>query len=398
MAQSLSRQQQPETIRTCVIIPTYNNGSTLAAVIDDVASYTSDLIVVNDGSTDDTLQILRSKPGLQYISYPTNRGKGWALRQGFAHACSLGYSHAITIDSDGQHFAKDLPVFQEALSAHTSAIIIGARNMDQEGIPGKSSFGKRFSNFWFRLETGISCPDTQSGYRLYPIAQLQDIRFFSVKYEFEIEVLVRAAWKGIEVIAVPVDVFYPPKTVRISHFRPFRDFFRISVLNSILVIMAFFYIKPRDFFRSLLNRQKLRQLLQDELLHPKQSDYLKSCSVGFGVCMGILPIWGFQLLVAIFLAIVMRLNKALVIIAANISIPPMIPLIIWGSFRFGAFWMHDSAADIAFSSKITLQSVGAHAAQYILGSMTLAVFAGLVAASLTFVLLKIFNRKTILAA
>jgi glycosyltransferase involved in cell wall biosynthesis len=233
---------------TCVIIPTYNNAATLAGVIAGVARHTDHILVVNDGSTDGTEAILSDLPPVQSLSYAPNAGKGWALRRGFALALDLGYRYAITLDADGQHDPGDLPVFLEALKAHPGALIVGARNMDQATVPGGSSFGRRFSNFWFRLETGIDCPDTQSGYRLYPLAGLGRLRFFTRKYEFEIEVLVRAAWKGIPVISVPVRVYYPPASERVTHFRPFRDFARISVLNTFLVLITFLYIKPRRIF------------------------------------------------------------------------------------------------------------------------------------------------------
>ena len=147
-----------------------------------------------------------------------------------------------------------------------AAIIIGARNMDQASVPGKSSFGNKFSNFWFKVETGLSLSDTQSGYRLYPVALLKDIRFFTKKYEFEIEVLVRAAWKGIDVVQVPVKVFYPEKDKRVSHFRPFHDFSRISVLNTFLVTIAFVWIKPRDLFRSLKKKTLSRSYTNCSLI------------------------------------------------------------------------------------------------------------------------------------
>ena len=107
--------------------------------------------MVNDGSTDDTALILASLPHIDIVGYAKNKGKGWALRKGFEKALESGYSYAITIDSDGQHFAKDLPVFIEKLHLRKDAIIIGARNMDQSSVPGKSSFGYKFSNFWFKI-------------------------------------------------------------------------------------------------------------------------------------------------------------------------------------------------------------------------------------------------------
>lgn len=386
-------REQFEKLRVCVIIPTYNNELSLGTVIADVAEYTADIIVVNDGSTDSTAAIIRSFSFVQVISYKKNVGKGWALRKAFAYAAEKGYEYAITIDSDGQHFAKDLPVFINKLETERNAIIVGARNMDQASVPGGSSFGNKFSNFWFRVETGIKLPDTQSGYRLYPLRPLKNIHFFTRKYEFEIEVMVRAAWKGVNIIPVPVTVYYAPREERVSHFRPFKDFFRISVLNTVLVLITFLYIKPRDFIRTLFSRKKLEKLLNDHLFNPHHSAQLKAVSVGFGVFMGIIPIWGFQLAAAIFLAIILKLNKPIVIIAANISIPPMIPLIIFGSYKMGAWWMGKNAMQIDFSRAITLDTIRKNLQQYIYGSITLAVVAGICFGLLTFVLLKLFNKK-----
>lgn len=237
--------------KVCVIVPTYNNAGTLQEVLKNVLTFTGQVIVVNDGSTDNTLVLLKEFPDVEIVSYDINQGKGYALRQGFKRAVQSGYDYAITIDSDGQHFADDLPKFLEKLDEYPNAIIIGVRDMDQESVPGKSSFGNKFSNFWFWVETGIKHKDTQSGYRLYPVKAMEDASFFTRKYEFEIEVIVRSAWSGIDVVEVPVKVFYPEKEKRISHFRPFQDFSRISVLNTVLVTITFLYIKPRDFFRGL---------------------------------------------------------------------------------------------------------------------------------------------------
>ena len=380
--------------RTCVIIPTYNNDSTLSAVIADVEQYTSNIIVVNDGSTDNTAIILASLPHIDIKEYSKNKGKGWALRKGFEKAVESGYTHAITIDSDGQHFAGDLPVFMDKLQLAEDAIIIGARNMNQSSVPGKSSFGYKFSNFWFKIETGINAPDTQSGYRLYPVALMKDIHFFTRKYEFEIEVLVRAAWKGIKIESVPVLVYYAPKEKRISHFRPFKDFFRISVLNTFLVLIAFLYIKPRNFFRSIFKKRNWEVFFREQVFNVNEPHYIKALSVALGICMGIMPVWGFQLVTAIFLSIVLKLNKALVIIAANISVPPLIPLIIFFSYKTGAVWMANGGGDLTFSSSLTFESVRNNFQQYLYGGITLALVSGIVCGLVTWALLAFFNKKT----
>jgi glycosyltransferase involved in cell wall biosynthesis len=388
-----SLKEKVDFLKACVIIPTYNNATTLAAVIEDVTQYSDHIIVINDGSTDNTVEIVKQFPKVQFISYAPNVGKGWALRKAFRYAIEKGYQYAISIDSDGQHFAKDLPAFINKLEEEPNAVIIGARNMGQASVPGGSSFGNRFSNFWFKVETGITSPDTQSGFRLYPLEPLKKMYFITRKYEFEIEVLVRLAWKGVKVISVPVTVYYAPKEERISHFRPYKDFFRISVLNTILVLIGLLYIKPRDFIRTLFSPEKLKKVLDEHLFNPHHSPQLKATSMAFGIFMGIVPIWGFQLVAAIFIAILCKLNKPLVIIAANISIPPMIPLIIFLSYKVGAFWMGAHAMQIDFSSDITIQSVKKNLLQYIYGSLTLAIVAGMVFGLLTFIFLRIIGKK-----
>ena len=390
--------QKFDELHACVIIPTYNNAASLAKVISDVAAYTHNIIVVNDGSTDDTKKIINSFSFIQSVSYKKNAGKGFALRTGLKFAWEKGYEFAIAIDADGQHFAKDLPTFINKLETEKAAIIIGARNMDQSSVPGKSNFGNRFSNFWFKIETGIIAPDTQSGYRLYPLLLIKNISFITRKYEFEIEVLVRAAWKGVKIESIPVSVYYPPANERVSHFRPFKDFTRISILNTILVLITFLYIKPRDFFRAIFNKQKGKEYINKHLLQINQPDHIKALSVGFGVFMGIVPIWGFQLIVAISLSFLFKLNKALVILAAHISIIPMIPIIIFLSYKAGAYWMGANAMHIEFSRHITLMSIKKNFEQYLYGSITLAVGAGILSGIVTFLLLKLFKRKPVTAA
>lgn len=387
--------QKFNELKVCVIIPTYNNDGTLAKIIGDVAAYTQHIVVVNDGSTDGTAEIISKFPFVQPIGYVKNIGKGWALRKAFKYASAQGYDYAITIDSDGQHFAADIPAFIHKLESVPDAIIVGSRNMDQASIPGKSSFGHKFSNFWFKVETGIDCPDTQSGFRLYPLHLLKHTQFITRKYEFEIEVLVRSAWKGISLSSVPVTVHYEPKETRISHFRPFQDFSRVSVLNTFLVIIAFAYIKPRDFFRAVFSKKKSKKAIIEQLFELNQPDHIKAVSVGVGVFSGILPVWGFQLLVGLFFALIFRLNKALVVVASHISIPPVIPFVIFLSYKTGTLWMGNKNTDMPFSFKIDLKSIGLHLEQYIYGSITLAVIAGLLASILTYILLKVFKRKVI---
>jgi glycosyltransferase involved in cell wall biosynthesis len=394
MTDTTTYHEQFTAFKAAVLVPTYNNGTTLQAVLKDVLSYTSHVIVVNDGSTDDTTAILDTFPEIQRVEYTPNRGKGIALRRGFSFARQQGYDYVITMDADGQHFASDLPVFLDKLATERKAIIIGARNLQQENMPGKNTFANKFSNFWFYVETGLKGPDTQSGYRLYPVYAMQQ-RFWCTKYEFEIEVLVRSAWKGIKVDWAPIKVYYPPAEERVSHFRPFRDFSRISVLNTILVLIAFLYIKPRDFIRFLFKAESWRIIWFEHILNKEESNAKKALSVGFGVFMGIVPIWGFQIVTAFALAALFRLNKALVLTSCHVSLPPLIPFVVFASFATGRIWVHDGSIMLPFSKDLSLDIIKQNLFQYLSGAVTLAVISGVLVTLVTYVLLAIFRNDPV---
>ena len=234
----------------CAVIPTYNNEKTLAAVLDSVLEHIATVVVVNDGSTDRTSEILTQYEGrITVVSYPKNKGKGYALKRGFAATKQLGCKYALTLDSDGQHFAEDIPRFVETSAKNPNALIVGNRNLTQDNMPKKNTFANRFSNFWFALQTGTRLPDTQTGYRLYPLEKMKRLRPFTSRYEAELEMLVRCAWRGIRLISLPVRVYYAPEGERVSHFRPSVDFFRISLLNTLFVLLAVVYGYPAKFFR-----------------------------------------------------------------------------------------------------------------------------------------------------
>lgn len=378
-----------ETINGCVLIPTYNNERTLKRVLDEVLQYVpgNRLIVVNDGATDSTNEILALYNNIVILlNNDVNRGKGFSLRKGFKKASELGFDYCITMDSDGQHFASDLPIMIQTCLENPDSVLMGSRNMNQEGVPNKSSFGNKFSNFWFKVETWISLPDTQTGFRVYPLEPLKGMRLFTTKFELEIEVIVRLAWKFIPFKAVPVQVKYDPNE-RVSHFRPARDFFRISVLNSILVIVALLYYYPRKFFS--INTLRI---IRDEAIKKDESNIRKSLSLGFGVLMGIVPLWGFQLLIGIPLAVLFRLNKVLFITAANISIPPMIPFIIYCSFLVGQYLV-PNPVNVENLLDFSLNGIKANSVQYVVGAFGLAGLAFLVVTIVSYLLFSVFRRN-----
>ncbi|WP_353117841.1 DUF2062 domain-containing protein [Myroides odoratus] len=391
--------QNPATYTTklkewgiCILIPTYNNHKTLQRVLDGVLAYTTDVIVVNDGSTAETALILEAyQHQITIIHLPVNRGKGNALQIGFEHAKALGFSYAITIDSDGQHYPSDIPVFVEALeeAKNKELLLIGSRNMNQDGVPKKSSFGNKFSNFWFWFETGISLSDTQSGYRLYPLNKLAN-KFFTRKFEFEIEVIVRAAWNNVEVKNVPVQVLYD-SSERVSHFRPFKDFTRISILNTVLVCITLLYIIPRNFLRSF-KKKSFKAFITEDILGSNDTASVKALSIGLGTFIGLSPLWGLQTFLAIFLAITFRLNKVLAFAFSNVSIPPMIPLIVYASLQLGYYMVPQGSPHILIS-EYSFASISEHLWQYILGSFALAMMASFCLGSISFFLISIAQKQ-----
>ncbi len=379
-----------KSLRCVVIVPVYNNMGTVASVISDIRKYCDDVIVVNDGSTDATGRLLEAMDDISLISYDKNKGKGYALKTGLAKAYAMGFAYAITIDADGQHFADDIPVFVEAIATIPDSLIIGARNLTADNMPGKNTFANKFSNFWYKVETGETLSDTQSGFRLYPLRKIQGIRFLSSRYEFEVEIIVRAAWMGVNVMNVPIKVYYPPVEERVSHFRPFKDFFRISVLNTVLVLYAFTIFFPWKFLRSL-TVENIKDFFDRNVIHSSESNLRMAASMGWGVFCGIIPIWGYQMVFALATAHILKLNKIVALVFSNVSVPPMIPFILYGSLLIGAFLMGEHVA-VSFDS-ISFESAGRSLVQYLLGSLVLAVASGVVVMLLSLVMMTVFKRR-----
>ncbi|MDT0648169.1 DUF2062 domain-containing protein [Zunongwangia sp. F260] len=358
----------------CVLVPTYNNAGSLASVLQDLLVYTENIVVVNDGSTDDTRDILTGFSDLEILHFKENRGKGVALNRGFEFAQELGYEYAITIDSDGQHYPDDLDIFLTELESRQSGdqelLLVGDRNMGRDGIPGKSSTGNKFSNFWFLVVTGTQLSDTQSGYRLYPLNVVNNIRFYTRKFEFEIEIIVKSAWRNVEVKNIPIKVFYEKN--RVTHFRPFWDITRITLLYMWFVLVSFFYIHPRNKYQDF-KKKGFKRFWKEDIVKSREPAHKKAAAIALGVFIGISPFWGLHTLLVFSLGAIFRLNKVIAFLFSNISIPPLIPFIIYGSYQMGSLisgngldWKlsmenFDSSAEI-------FQSLGL----YILGSFVLA--------------------------
>jgi glycosyltransferase involved in cell wall biosynthesis len=383
-------RQRAAELRCVAVIPVYNNAATVAGVVERVKEFVADVIVVNDGSTDGTAGAIAAITGISTISYPENRGKGHALRKGLEIAAAQGFRWALTIDADGQHYADDIPLFLDQAALTPGALIIGARNLAQENMPSKNTFANRFSNFWFRLETGKKMDDTQSGFRLYPLEPLRGMRFITRRYEFELESAVRLAWRGVDVVNIPIRVHYAPDGERVSHFKPVRDFTRISLLNSVLVLAALVWHHPVRFVK-WLSWSNIKRFVRENVTHSGESNGRVAAAIGLGVFWGIAPVWGYQMILAGVTAHLLRLNKIVTVASSNISIPPMIPFILFGSFAAGGVIL---GRPLDFSpGQITFESIAGSLVQYLIGSVALAVTAGVTIWFVSWILLRTLRKE-----
>jgi glycosyltransferase involved in cell wall biosynthesis len=217
--------------RICVIVPVFNHGLTVQRVVRG-AKAVLPVIAVDDGSNDQTPKVLATESGITLLTLPRNQGKAAALKAGFAKAEELGFTHAITIDADGQHPVEALGDFAAACRKQPNAFIIGVRDLKAARAPIARRISNGLSTFWFRFETGVKLTDTQCGYRVYPLAAIRGLKVDSDRYAFELEIMVKAAWAGIPLVPQPVPVDYEAPTSQLSHFDPLRDFLRISRVHS----------------------------------------------------------------------------------------------------------------------------------------------------------------------
>jgi glycosyltransferase involved in cell wall biosynthesis len=226
------------TAPACVIIPAYQASATLRQVIEDLMTTlpeirASEILVVDDGSTDETW-IVGRRGGARVFRQPKNAGKGAALMRGLEEARTLGYEVALTVDADGQHPATSA---REILAASDEprALVLGVRNLRDEGAPWANQFSNGISNFFLSTFARRRLFDTQCGLRRYPVLGTLSLGARAQGYAFEAEILLRAAATGMPIVQKEIRVYYPPEQERITHFDSVRDPMKIvaTVLGTV---------------------------------------------------------------------------------------------------------------------------------------------------------------------
>jgi glycosyltransferase involved in cell wall biosynthesis len=209
------------------IAPTFNHSSWLLRIVHQLSELGLPVIVVNDGSTDGTEGILREwsegERLRQVVTHRRNLGKAAALLSGFERARLGGFTHGITIDTDGQHDVADVPGLLEVARENPEALVVGSRPVDSRGYPLLSRLGRRISNFLIWVEAGVRVSDSQCGLRVYPLRAIARVPAKAGRFGFETEVVTRLAWAGCEILESPVRCIYEVPGGRLSHFRPVWD-------------------------------------------------------------------------------------------------------------------------------------------------------------------------------
>ncbi|MBW1797741.1 MAG: DUF2062 domain-containing protein [Deltaproteobacteria bacterium] len=358
--------------KVIIVIPVYNHSITLRDVVKKALDVHDTVMVVDDGSTDRGVDKLEGLD-VKIIRHAGNLGKGAAILSAIKEARTLGMTHVVTIDADGQHDPNDFHRFIRVIRENPDAIVVGKRDFKKADVPFGSRIGRGISNFWLRVETGRILGDAQSGFRAYPVSVIENLKLREKRYALEIEVLVKAAWAGVELLEVDISTYYPPPEERISHFRLFRDNLRLSLLNARLTMRS---VAPVPHRKIVNNRH--RQGEKITVLHPLRS--LKklltentspaqlAAASALGVFLGTLPLIACHSIVILFAAAFFRLNKVVALSASQICMPPLVPAL---CIETGYFLRHGK-----FLTEISMTTLGYQALErlyeWVIGSLLLA--------------------------
>ena len=220
----------------CIIVPVYNSPY-IIEVIDDILTFGYNIIVVDDGSDE---KVIIDKKNVHLLTHEQNQGKGTAILSGAKKAKELGYDFFITMDADKQHISSQIEKLSNMYKKNH--IVIGNRDFSSDTVPESSKFGRKFSNFWVKLETLKSLGDTQSGFRAYPI-NILDLTLNNSRFDFEIDILAKHSWRGGKFIDVEVDCYYPPPQERISHFDKLHDNIRLTIMHTKLMLQRYLLLR-----------------------------------------------------------------------------------------------------------------------------------------------------------
>ena len=360
-------------------VPVFNNRATVRQVVAACRDLLPHVVVVDDGSTDADLATLLSGLDVILLPHEMNLGKGEAILTASRYVETQGGEYMITIDADGQHIPQDIEKFVPVIMmGKEPCIVIGCRNFNTENVPVSSRFGRSFANFWLLVETGKVIGDCQSGFRAYPVRYLNQLVFKGVHYDFEAEVLAKAAWAGIELKTVEIDVVYPKAEERVSSFKPFLDNLRLTRIHSMLVGRRMLPIGHKKLvhinddtpeFSLLLHPGRVLRMLLKESATPEGL----ALSAAVGMFIAVLPILFMHSVIIFYVALRFGLNKIVALNVQHLAVPPFIPAI---CIEVGYYLRHGSwLTDLSFAT--VFQQFSSRLFEWFLGSLIIAPLAAL---------------------
>jgi len=369
-----SQQEQ----KVIIVIPVYNNSTTLLDVATRALAVHDDVLVVDDGSNDGGTDILAGI-NVHIIHHEKNLGKGAAIKTAARAARKLGMTHIVTIDANGRYDPADFHLFAGALKKNTNSIIVGRRNFQKSEVPILYRFSRRLANFRFQVQTGKSLSDVRCTFRAYPLAVLENLTLRTKRNSFEVEVLTKAAWAGVNLNETNISTYFHRPEKHKFNFNFFMDNLRVTLFNFHLTMRSIVPWPHQKFISKDLSGDKISVLHPlrsiKTLLTENTSPRQLTAAGALGVYIGTLPLIGFHNITILFAASYFRLNKVVALATSGLCVPPLVPAL---CIEAGYFMRHGT-----FLTEISIKTLGYQALEriyeWLIGSLVLApVFAVLV--------------------
>ncbi|OGW40203.1 MAG: hypothetical protein A2X58_12120 [Nitrospirae bacterium GWC2_56_14] len=378
--------------RLWIVVPVFNNKGTVRSVVAGCRSMAKHVLVVDDGSTDADPAALLADLDIVLLKHEKNLGKGAAILTASRAIEERGGTYMITIDADGQHDPRDLARFFPLLQESDARVVVGCRDFNTDNVPASSRFGRKFANFWLKAETGCTIDDCQSGFRAYPVRYLNQLRFKGSRYDFEAEVLAKAAWAGLELLMVPISVHYPKPEERVSSFKPVLDNLRLTRIHSMLVGRRLLPLPHKKLVKtgpgfdlSLLRHpgKVLRMLLQENAT-PEGLAW----SAAVGLFLAVLPILFAHSLVILYVALRLNLNKVVALNVQHLAMPPFVPAL---CIEVGYYMRHGQwLTDLSFTTVFAQFSSRLY--EWFLGSLVIAPVLAVLIGAITYISATVINK------
>lgn len=370
----------------------FNNAGTVREVVAGCREILGNVVVLDDGSTDADLGELLSGLDVTILRHGANMGKGQAILTSLRHVDEKGGEYLIVIDADGQHDPGDIKKFIPPMLDGGPSLIVGCRDFDTENVPGKSRFGRKFANFWLRVETGLVVDDCQSGFRAYPVRYINRINFRGARYDFEAEVLAKAAWAGIPIKTVPISVYYPKAGERVSGFRPFMDNLRISLVHAYLVgrrLLPFGH--ERLVEKKAEDSKTIRHPIKflNSLLREHSTPGGLAAAAAVGIFFGALPLLFLHTLVILYVSARLSLNRLVAVNAQHLCMPPFVPALCIevGHYMRNGRWLTDISFETVF------RQFSDRLIEWLLGSLIIAPLGALAVGLAVFSIASVIRKR-----